>query len=147
MNDGVYPGGIHTMVTVLEPGTPLDLRQPDHGGNQHDRAPQALVDQSDVEHTTLADGEQPETVVRLLYDRFAPDILTVNAGIIVPWVEEDGHGRVHAIDVRTFRIPGLRTFEQWQLTFDEVGVFDYECPHHCAMIGFIRVFDPAANGS
>lgn len=132
MNDGVYPGGIHTMVTVVPVGDPLEL--PHHGGHG---------DQADrVESDAEAVGGL-EAVVEMAYDRFSPDVLTVPVGTTVSWVKVDGLGRVHAVYAPTFKSPDMRAFETWQHTFDEVGVFEYECPHHNAMIGFIRVVESA----
>jgi manganese oxidase len=138
MNDGVYPGGIHTMVTVVPAGEPLDL--PDHvghGAHGSERAHDAA--------TASAGLEAVEAVVRMAYDRFVPDVLTVPVGTTVTWVKDDGLGRVHAVYAPSFKSPDLRAFETWQHTFDEVGVFEYECPHHSAMIGYIRVVEPGAS--
>lgn len=149
MNDGVYPGGIHTMVTVLEPGAPLDVSQHAHAatplGDAHASGASIThrYDDPAGDHAA-ADASDDEAVVRMVYDRFVPDVLTVPVGTTVTWVKEDGHGRVHAVYAPGFSSPDLRAFESWQHTFDEVGVFEYECPHHSAMIGFIRVVDPAA---
>lgn len=146
MNDGVYPGGIHTMITVLEPGVPLDVALHDHAA-----APSGHASSHHPDHAGLTDGasapagaDDTAAVVRMVYDRFVPDILTIPVGTTVTWVKEDGHGRVHAIYAASFKSPDLRAFESWQHTFDEVGVFEYECPHHNAMIGFIRVVDSGA---
>jgi len=147
MNDGAYPGGIHTMVTVLEPGAALDVGHHGHGVQPHAHGGAHDVGAPSGASFEAADGAaETEAVVRMVYDRFVPDVLTVPVGTTVTWVKEDGLGRVHAIYAPTFKSPDLRAFESWQHTFDEVGVFEYECPHHNAMIGFIRVVDPAADG-
>lgn len=147
MNDGIYPGGIHTMVSVLEPGAPLDVGHHAHGVHQQAGGPvDAVSAADDGRHADAHGSDDVAAVVRMVYDRFVPDVLTVPVGTTVTWVKEDGLGRVHAIDAPTFTSPDLRAFESWQHTFDEVGVFEYECPHHNAMIGFIRVVDPAADG-
>jgi len=134
LNDGVYPGGIHTMVTVVAPGEPLGPA-PGHAG--HLGAPAASTDPP----ATAADG----ATVRMLFDRFSPDILTVPVGTTVTWSKDDGVGRTHAVWSEDFESPDLRANETWQHTFHSVGVFEYECPHHTNMIGFIRVVavDPA----
>ena len=147
MNDGVYPGGIHTMVSVVEPGAPLDVGHHGHGPQQHlDDAARGARDPSGASPVGASGADDVEAVVRMVYDRFAPDVITVPVGTTVTWVKEDGLGRVHAIFARTFKSPDLRAFETWQHTFDEVGVFQYECPHHSAMIGYVRVVEPAADG-
>jgi len=171
LNDGVYPGGIHTMVTVVAPGEPL-WPPPGHAGHagataaaptpaaavvatpspaaatsavaaaatstagaQHGSHAEPLPAATADPRATAAEG----ATVRMFFDRFTPDILTVPVGTTVTWVKDDGLGRTHAVSSTTFESPDLRGYEAWQHTFASVGVFEYECPHHSNMIGFIRV--------
>jgi manganese oxidase len=164
LNDGTYPGGIHTMVKVVAPGEPVwpppthaghvgavaappatapsvagDPAAPagaGHGAHAGAAAPAVPADPAaDDPWASAVDG----ATVLMYADRFAPDLLVVPVGTTVTWLKRDEIGQTHAVVGPGFESPDIRGAGSWQHTFDAVGVFEYECPHHIDMIGIIRV--------
>jgi manganese oxidase len=155
LNDGDYPGGIHTMVTVVPPGASLDPS--DHADHGHAPAPSppaaaaparsgalggfptrrpAVEQARPVDDPHAAPGAS-DVVVELRGDRFRPEHLTVSVGTVVTWVNADP--RTHTVVASGFASPDIRRNQVWSHTFAEPGAYVYECVNHRGMTGVVTV--------
>jgi manganese oxidase len=161
-NDGAYPGGIHTMVTVRPPGSPLDVAG--HEGHGAPPAPAAsapfssppaprtglaaiggfpirrpAVDTGSHDAHAAQATEPPAgaSVVELRDDRFYPEHLVVAVGTTVAWVNADP--RTHALSAASFASPDIPRNRTWAHTFAEPGVYVIECVNHRGMKSVVTV--------
>jgi manganese oxidase len=165
-NDGAYPGGIHTMVTVRPPGAPLDVAG--HEGHAVLSAPPATpapppagspaaapgtglaaiggfptrrppVDAANHEQHAALAAEPPDgaTVVEMRGDRFHPERLVIEVGTTVAWVNADP--RTHALAATRFASPDIPRNRTWAHTFGDPGVYLIECVNHRGMKSVVTV--------
>jgi manganese oxidase len=150
LNDGAYPGGIHTMVSVLGAGEPLAATAHDHHGPQPAepaaprvrtiggfpvRAPATHEAPSvDATAASIPDGA---VVVEMRDDRFHPEHLVVSAGTTVAWVNADP--RTHTVVADSFASHDVHRSGFFTYTFDAPGVYTYECVNHRGMTGVVSV--------
>jgi amicyanin len=76
---------------------------------------------------------------------FDPPQLTVKAGAVITWINEDDIPHTVAAKDRQFRSKALDTDESFSFAFTTPGVYDYFCSLHPHMTGKIVV--EAATGS
>jgi manganese oxidase len=159
-NDGAYPGGIHTMVSVVPAGEPLDPGGHADHGRVEEREPTAspapagpprprtlggfpartpVPPAMQVGGARVGAGRPAEdaVVVGLRGDRFHPEHITVPLGTVVTWVNADP--RTHTVVAEAFASPDIRRNETWSHTFDAPGTYAYECVNHRGMSGVITV--------
>jgi manganese oxidase len=155
LNDGAYPGGIHTMITVVAPDRPLPQGHDDHATTTPEEARPAPVAPTPVVRrlggfpiarasapassspplpSTVPDGA---VLVEMRDDRFVPEYVTIATGTTVGWVNHDP--RSHTVEARTFAGPDVPRHGAWSYTFDTPGTIVYECVIHRGMTGVITV--------
>jgi manganese oxidase len=162
LNDGVYPGGIHTMVSVVPAGSSVDPRgvhihghdpaatEPANAGAQGTGegsgarrriggfpvapapAPPVGAEAAEGHH-----GHDDGHIVEMRRDRFWPEHLVVPVGATVTWL--NGDPRTHTLVGRGFGSDDIVRGGQWRHTFEEPGVYTYECVNHRSMAGVIVV--------
>lgn len=147
LNDGAYPGGIHTMLSVLAPGEPLepaghaDGQEPGSATPSHVHVETAPTSHVHGSSTAAAEDSASlqaagEYVVEMRGDRFYPEVLVVPPGATVTWVNLDP--RTHSLASELFGHDVSRG-TSFSFTFTEPGYYRYECTNHRSMTGVVRV--------
>jgi plastocyanin len=70
---------------------------------------------------------------------FAPTALTVKAGSVVSWTNQDNEPHTVASDAGVFRSGALDTNESFTFKFDKPGTYHFLCSIHPYMVGTITV--------
>jgi plastocyanin len=70
---------------------------------------------------------------------FAPAALTVKAGTVVSWTNQDNEPHTVASDAGVFRSGALDTNESFSFKFDKPGTYHFLCSIHPYMVGTITV--------
>jgi plastocyanin len=70
---------------------------------------------------------------------FAPVALTVKAGSVVSWTNQDNEPHTVASDAGVFRSGALDTNESFTFKFDKPGTYRFLCSIHPYMVGTITV--------
>jgi manganese oxidase len=143
LNQGVYPGGMHLMVTS---GVERDA----HGAVREDAA-------HDPHDAAVATGDLPllgDTEMDIVGFAFEQPVVRVKAGSTVTWTNRDEaphtvtSGRpTDAPASRAFDSTGmaeggmemLMQGDSWSFTFDEPGEYEYFCLPHTAMVARVIV--------
>ncbi len=144
-NDGRYPGGIHTMLTVtaegpagqVAVGASDQLRVPVQQGASG--AQDAHAGHGDIPPQAPAGAE-----VAMQDDAFRPERLVVTAGTTVAWLNRDA--RTHNVVLPGITSPDLSRGQRWSYTFWQPGIYDYECAFHRGMEGRVVVRPAAGSG-
>ena len=77
---------------------------------------------------------EPSTVyVDILGTMFDPPELTVVNGTTVRWKNSDN--AIYMINVNNYSSPRLQKRETWNYTFNDPGIYEYNCSLHPAMPG------------
>ncbi len=79
------------------------------------------------------------TVVEIHNMKFVPATLTVPAGTMVTWVNEDNSPHTVTDKAKVFRSAGLDTKDSFSYTFAAPGEFTYYCTIYPVMVGKIVV--------
>lgn len=94
----------------------------------------------------VAETQEPAApepvVVRMRFDRFIPDSITVPAGTTLVWVnEEDDPTNSHNVIAESgaFESPYIYPGESWSFTFVTPGEYRYYCDLHEGMYGTVIV--------
>ena len=77
---------------------------------------------------SAAAAPAPRPVVGIADFRFAPSALTVGAGQVVRWRNDDG--TLHSVKGRGFFSRALRPGQTWSRRFTRPGVYRYVCTLH-----------------
>jgi plastocyanin len=77
---------------------------------------------------------------------FAPKTLSVPAGTVVRFVNDDGEAHTVTAADRSFDSTGLDTGNAWAYRFAKPGRYPYFCALHPYMKGTIVVVPPAKSG-
>ena len=83
-----------------------------------------------------------DTTVRIDNFTFAPERLTLKAGVTVIWRNEDDIPHTVTSVTRLFKSSALDTDDTYSFTFTEPGRYEYFCSLHPRMTGTI-VVEPA----
>ena len=70
---------------------------------------------------------------------FAPAALTVKAGTMVSWTNQDNEPHTVASDAGVFRSGALDTNESFTFKFDKPGTYHFLCSIHPYMVGTVTV--------
>jgi plastocyanin len=70
---------------------------------------------------------------------FSPAALTVKAGSVVSWTNQDNEPHTVASDAGVFRSGALDTNESFSFKFDKPGTYHFVCSIHPYMVGTITV--------
>ena len=75
---------------------------------------------------------------------YAPATVEVSAGTTVRWTNDDAV--IHTVTARdgSFNSGVMKTGDEFSLTFDEPGTYDYFCAIHPLQGGQVVVTDPGA---
>ena len=95
----------------------------------------------------LAAGAAPAASTEVRIDQFAfiPDRVTVKAGTIVTWSNQDDVPHTVASSDKLFKSKALDTGDKFSFTFTTPGTYAYFCSVHPHMTGAVVV--EAATGS
>jgi len=88
----------------------------------------AAVSHEPATHTVLIEGM-----------RFAPEVLTVNAGDTVVWLNKDMFPHTATSMPGGFDSQQINASESWKHTFDRQGEFSYVCSLHPPMKATVKV--------
>lgn len=141
LNDGIYPGGLHLMVTS---GIERDAEGEvvDHAAHAH-AGEGAAADVAVTDLPLLGD-----TSMDIVDFAFEQPVIRIRAGSTVTWTNRDlaphtvTAGRPgDAPDTRAFDSTGMaqggmammQQGDSWSFTFDEPGVYEYYCLPHTNM--------------
>ncbi len=88
-----------------------------------------------------ASGDIPVSIVDMVY---APAALAVSAGTTVRWTNEDAV--IHTVTARdgSYSSGVMKPGDEFSLTFDKPGAYDYFCAIHPLQSGQVVVTDPGA---
>ena len=70
---------------------------------------------------------------------FAPVTLTVKAGAVVSWTNQDNEPHTVTSEAGVFRSGALDTNESFSFKFDKAGTYRFLCSIHPYMVGTITV--------
>ena len=89
----------------------------------------------------LAQGAENDSSTRVVIKdfMFAPVALTVKAGSVVSWTNQDNEPHTVASDAGVFRSRALDTNESFSFKFDQPGTYRFLCSIHPYMVGTITV--------
>jgi len=89
----------------------------------------------------LSPGAQADPGARIVIKdfMFAPVALTVKAGSVVSWTNQDSEPHAIASDAGTYRSGALDTNESFSFKFDQPGTYRFLCNIHPYMVGTITV--------
>jgi plastocyanin len=79
-------------------------------------------------HTVMMDGT-----------RFEPEVLTVNAGDLIVWVNKDPFPHTATSKAGGFDSESIAPDESWRYRPEKKGEFAYVCSFHPTMKGTLRV--------
>lgn len=85
----------------------------------------------------ITQGENLNAAVSIKNFAFNPETLTVKAGTIVTWTNNDS--APHQIKSNTFNSAVLNNGQNFKFTFSTVGEYNYLCSIHPSMTGKIIV--------
>jgi plastocyanin len=90
---------------------------------------------------TLASGAEAAHASRVVIKdfMFAPAALTVKAGTVVSWTNQDNEPHTVASDAGVFRSGALDTDESFSFKFDKPGTYRFLCSIHPYMVGTVTV--------
>jgi plastocyanin len=90
---------------------------------------------------TWASGAEADAAGRVVIKNFmfAPVALTVKAGSVVSWINQDNEPHTVASDAGVFRSGALDTNESFSFKFDKPGTYRFLCSIHPYMVGTITV--------
>jgi plastocyanin len=90
---------------------------------------------------TLASGAEADPGARVVIKdfMFAPVALTVKAGSVVSWTNQDNEPHTVASDAGVFRSGALDTNDSFSFKFDKPGTYRFLCSIHPYMVGTITV--------
>jgi plastocyanin len=90
---------------------------------------------------TLAPGAEADPAGRVVIKdfMFAPAALTVKAGSVVRWTNQDNEPHTVASDAGVFRSGALDTNDSFSFKFDKPGTYHFLCSIHPYMVGTITV--------
>lgn len=146
LNDGVYPGGIHTMITGGAPKNAQGEVVHAHA-HHHGHAEEAGVDAAELPFSD-------DPTIRISDFAFEQPVVRVKAGTTVTWVNDDV--APHTVTSgKPGDAPASRAFDStneaggemlmmnqgdtWTMTFTEPGEYDYYCYPHTFMTAKIIV--------
>jgi plastocyanin len=94
-----------------------------------------------AEAATLASGAEADAAGRVVIRNFmfAPTALTVKAGSVVSWTNQDNEPHTVASDAGVFRSGALDTNDTFTFKFDQPGTYHFLCSIHPYMVGTITV--------
>ena len=89
----------------------------------------------------LASGAEADSAGHVVIKdfMFAPMALTVKAGSVVSWTNQDNEPHTVASDAGVFRSAALDTNESFSFKFDKPGTYRFLCSIHPYMVGTITV--------
>jgi len=89
----------------------------------------------------LASGAEADPAAHVMIRdfMFAPVALTVKAGSVVSWTNQDNEPHTVASDAGVFRSGALDTNESFSFKFDKPGSYHFLCSIHPYMVGTITV--------
>jgi plastocyanin len=89
----------------------------------------------------LASGAEADATAHVVMKdfMFAPAALTVKAGSVVSWTNQDNEPHTVASDAGVFRSGALDTNESFSFKFDKPGTYHFLCSIHPYMVGTITV--------
>ncbi len=89
----------------------------------------------------LVSGAESDPGARVIIKdfMFAPVALTVKAGSVVSWTNQDNEPHTVASDAGVFRSGALDTNESYTFKFDKPGTYRFLCSIHPYMVGTITV--------
>ncbi|HSY07693.1 MAG TPA: cupredoxin family copper-binding protein [Steroidobacteraceae bacterium] len=87
--------------------------------------------------STAATQDPPRIVVKDFM--FAPNSLTVKAGVTVTWTNMDDEPHTVVSDTGMFRSGAMDTNESFTFKFDKPGTYRFTCSIHPRMVGTIVV--------
>jgi plastocyanin len=90
---------------------------------------------------TLASGAEADAAAHVIIKNFmfAPAALTVKAGSVVSWTNQDNEPHTIASDAGVFRSGALDTNDSFTFRFDKPGTYHFLCSIHPYMVGTITV--------
>jgi plastocyanin len=94
----------------------------------------------------LASARAEDAVVKIDNFTFAPSTLTVKAGTIVTWRNEDDIPHTVTSSARLFKSKALDTDDSFSFTFNDIGTYEYFCSLHPHMKATI-VVEPASHAA
>lgn len=80
-----------------------------------------------------------EHIVEIRNLEFTPAQLTIAPGDTVTWINNDVLVHTSTADDGSWDSGSLANGDEWSVTFDEAGEFDYSCTPHPVMTGVIIV--------
>jgi plastocyanin len=88
-----------------------------------------------------ASGAEADSGARVVIKdfMFAPVALTVKAGSVVSWTNQDNEPHTVASDAGVFRSGALDTNESFSFKFDKPGTYRFLCTIHPYMVGTVTV--------
>ncbi|TVY07092.1 multicopper oxidase domain-containing protein [Paenibacillus cremeus] len=134
-NNGVYPGGLHTMVHIVAASDSAQGGTMEHMGH-HEPAPANQGAAPAVDPSTSATAGP---LVEINASAFSEKELHIQKGTKVTWVNRDS--QIHTvIDLKSrFRSGNLVKGDQFSYTFEEAGTYIYYCSTHPSMEGKVIV--------
>jgi plastocyanin len=93
-----------------------------------------------------ASAQTTATEVKIDNFAFAPQRLTVKAGTIVTWINDDDIPHTVASSTKAFKSKALDTKDKFSFSFTTPGDYEYFCSLHPHMTGAI-VVESATGGS
>src|SRR5579863_8385451 len=91
--------------------------------------------------STLASSAETDAGSRVVMKdfMFAPVALTIKAGSVVSWTNQDNEPHTVASDSGVFRSGAIDTNESFSFKFDKPGTYRFLCTIHPYMVGTITV--------
>ncbi len=88
-----------------------------------------------------ASGAEADSAAHVVMKEFmfAPAALTVKAGTVVSWTNQDNEPHTVASDTGVFRSGALDTNDSFSFKFDKPGTYHFLCSIHPYMVGTITV--------
>ena len=91
-----------------------------------------------------AQASAADNVILIKHFMFTPMDLTIPAGTVVTWDNEDGEPHTVVSLTGNFRSDALDEKDHFSHQFTEPGTYKYICSIHPKMVGTIRVLERAA---
>jgi FtsP/CotA-like multicopper oxidase with cupredoxin domain len=126
-NNGVYPGGLHTMTSITGNDQQSANQDAGHG------VVQQTVTQPVGSSATATLPAEGETVVYIEASAYSQKELRIKKGTKVTWINKDT--QIHTVTElnNLFDSGNMLASEKWSHTFEKAGTFVYYCTTHPSM--------------
>ncbi|TMV46845.1 hypothetical protein FE783_24715 [Paenibacillus mesophilus] len=128
-NNGVYPGGLHTMTSVKAAETAVHGHSAGGGHGSHDSVAGSQPTSDPVDSVT--DLAQPQ--ISIGASAYSIKELRIQRGTAVTWVNDDS--QIHTVSALdgSFESKNIVPKQAWSHTFDKAGTYIYYCATHPSM--------------